>query len=112
MNDGGVVAINIVGSLELIASITKTMRTVFSEMVLLSVEGSAQLVVLGWNSDRGTANWSAFAEPGGAAAVKAVPGIDFKTLRASAHTVKPPAALPGKILTDDFAPTEFLGRER
>jgi spermidine synthase len=107
----GVFELNIVAPDPLFYSLVATLRGVFPNSVVFAVPDTGNRVFLGTpRSEPGLASLLAAKRsdlPPGIAAVLARNGVDFDAIRHSITDIKLPAKTP--VLTDDFAPSEYLG---
>lgn len=111
LSGDGAFIVNIVGPDALFDALIATMRRVFRDSVVFAVPGTGNRIFLG--TPRPLPDLPAriaagrLDQPAGAAAVLARNGVDFAAIRASLAAVALPPGTP--VLTDDFAPSEYLG---
>jgi spermidine synthase len=108
LNEGGVLAINVISGNRLFDCLIGAIASAFKSCVLFPVPKTANVVVLA--SMRAQADMEAAIKSTAASpALLADNGVDLALFRAAAA---PPGALScARPLTDDFAPTEFLGAQ-
>jgi spermidine synthase len=108
LSEGGVLAINVISGNKLFDCLIGAIASAFRSCVLFPVPRTANVVVLASmraQADLEAAIKSASPSP----ALLADNGVDLSLFRAAAA---PPGALAcARPLTDDFAPTEFLGAQ-
>jgi spermidine synthase len=106
----GVLAINVISGNKLFDCLIGAIGSAFSAVSLLAAPGTANVVVLATRGAQAALEERLRSAPlPAAAALMADNGVDLVHIRAAAAT--PGALACARPLTDDFAPTEFLGAQ-
>ena len=111
LRPGGVFAVNIVGPDALYYALVNTLKRVFANGAVFLVPGTGNRIFLGTPSPKpdlaAAINRDPIALAPAVAPLLAQNGVDFAAIRSSLATVALPPGTP--VLTDDFAPSEYLG---
>lgn len=109
----GAFAMNIVGADPLFYSLVATMRRVFANWLVFNVPETGNRIFLGNAGAKPELKTRVRADPPElppeTLALLARNGVDFAAIARNAAEVRVPPGTP--ILTDDFAPSEYLGNE-
>jgi spermidine synthase len=109
LNDGGVLAINVISGAKLFDCLVGAIAGAFQSTVLFAVPGSANVIVLASKSAQSTLEEKIKTASAPPPPLMKDSGVDLPQIRAIGAA--PGALACANPLTDDFAPTEFLGAQ-
>jgi spermidine synthase len=109
LKDGGLLAINIISGNKLFDCIVGAIAAAFPSVALFAVPGSANVIALASLSAHPTLEERLSGASAPSSSLMMDNGVDLSRIRAAAAPPGPLAC--ANPLTDDFAPTEFLGAQ-